>query len=48
MQDLLGARRRSGDDTRAEDMADLCEQLHHDLGVNAMKLKAGVMPPDEE
>jgi glucarate dehydratase len=37
-----------GDDARAEDMADLCEQLHHDLGVQAMKLKAGVMPPDEE
>jgi glucarate dehydratase len=37
-----------GDDERAEDMADLCEQLHHDLGVKAMKLKAGVMPPDEE
>ena len=37
-----------GDDERAEDMADLCEQLHDDLGVKAMKLKAGVMPPDEE
>ena len=29
-------------------MADLCEELHGTLGVNAMKLKAGVMPPDEE
>ncbi len=37
-----------GDDECAEDMADLCQQLHEELGVNAMKLKAGVMPPDEE
>jgi glucarate dehydratase len=37
-----------GDDTRAEDMADLCEELHHTLGVNSMKLKAGVMDPMEE
>lgn len=36
------------DDTRAEDMADLCQQLHEELGVTSMKLKAGVMPPDEE
>ncbi len=38
----------SGDDERAEDMADLCQQLREELGVAAMKLKAGVMPPDEE
>lgn len=37
-----------GDDTQAEDMADLCVQLHEELGVNAMKLKAGVMEPLEE
>lgn len=37
-----------GHDTRAEDMADLCEELHNTLGVNSMKLKAGVMPPKEE
>jgi len=36
------------DDVRPEDMADLCQQLHEELGVNAMKLKAGVMPPDVE
>ena len=35
-----------GDDTRAEDMADLCVELHETLGVKAMKLKAGVMEPD--
>lgn len=37
-----------GDDTTAEDMAEWCVQLHETLGVHAMKLKAGVMPPDEE
>lgn len=37
-----------GDDKTAEDMADLCEQLHRDLGVNSMKLKGGVMDPFEE
>ncbi len=37
-----------GDDTRAEDMAELCQQLHDELGVTAMKLKAGVMDPMEE
>ena len=37
-----------GDDTRAEDMADLCVELHETLGVNAMKLKAGVLDPFEE
>lgn len=37
-----------GHDECAEDLADLCEQLHADLGVNAMKLKAGVMAPEEE
>lgn len=37
-----------GDDKTAEDMADWCQQLHEELGVNAMKLKAGVMDPWEE
>jgi glucarate dehydratase len=37
-----------GDDTRAEDLADHCEELHARLGVRSMKLKAGVMDPDEE
>ncbi|NLE38243.1 MAG: glucarate dehydratase [Pirellulaceae bacterium] len=37
-----------GHDTRAEDMADLCEQLHETLGVRAMKMKAGVLDPMEE
>jgi len=37
-----------GNDKTAEDMADLCEQLHEELGVNSMKLKAGVMSPREE
>ncbi len=37
-----------GDDTTAEDQADLCVELHETLGVNAMKLKGGVMPPMEE
>lgn len=37
-----------GDDTCAEDMADLCEELTETLGVSAMKLKAGVLDPDEE
>jgi len=37
-----------GDDTTAEDMADLCVELHETLGVNAMKLKAGVLDPLEE
>ena len=35
-----------GDDTCAEDMADLCVELHETLGVTAMKLKAGVLRPD--
>lgn len=37
-----------GDDTRAEDLADWCVELHQTLGVRAMKLKAGVMDPMEE
>ncbi len=37
-----------GDDTRAEDLADFCEELHQTLGVRSMKLKAGVMDPWEE
>lgn len=37
-----------GDDTTAEDLADECEALHERLGVNAMKMKAGVERPEEE
>jgi len=37
-----------GDDTRAEDLADWCGELHDTLGVRSMKLKAGVMDPMEE
>lgn len=37
-----------GDDTRAEDMVDLCVELNETLGVRAMKLKAGVLDPMEE
>jgi glucarate dehydratase len=37
-----------GDDTRAEDLADWCEELRDTLGVQSMKLKAGVMDPMEE
>lgn len=37
-----------GHDKYPEDMADLCQQLHEDLGVKAMKLKAGVMKPQDE
>ncbi len=37
-----------GHDETAEDLADYCEELHETLGVNAMKLKAGVMAPAEE
>ncbi|MBM4154387.1 MAG: glucarate dehydratase [Lentisphaerae bacterium] len=37
-----------GHDRHPEDMADLCEELHATLGVKAMKLKAGVMKPEEE
>jgi len=37
-----------GDDQCAEDMADLCEQLHEELGVKSMKMKAGVLDPFEE
>lgn len=41
-------RPNGGDDTCAEDLADWCEELHSTLGVNSMKLKAGVMDPFEE
>ena len=41
-------RPRGGDDTCAEDVAAHCRELHETLGVTAMKLKAGVMPPAEE
>jgi glucarate dehydratase len=37
-----------GDDASAEDLADLCVELHETLGVRAMKLKAGVLDPMEE
>jgi glucarate dehydratase len=37
-----------GHDRCAEDLADYCEELHDTLGVNAMKLKAGVQQPQEE
>ncbi|RLD03870.1 MAG: glucarate dehydratase, partial [Chloroflexota bacterium] len=37
-----------GDDARAEDLADHCEELADTLGVQSMKLKAGVMAPKEE
>ncbi|MDR1282964.1 MAG: glucarate dehydratase [Opitutaceae bacterium] len=37
-----------GDDTRAEDLADWCQELHETLGVRSMKLKAGVMDSGEE
>lgn len=37
-----------GHDSRAEDLADHCEELAGTLGVRAMKLKAGVLAPDEE
>lgn len=37
-----------GHDKYAEDMADLCLELKETLGVEAMKLKAGVMDPMEE
>ena len=37
-----------GHDERAEDLAEHCVELHETLGVNAMKLKAGVMAPKEE
>jgi glucarate dehydratase len=37
-----------GDDTRAEDMADHCVELAETLGVGSMKLKAGVLEPEEE
>lgn len=35
-------------DKYAEDLADHCEALHGELGISAMKLKAGVMAPKEE
>lgn len=36
------------DDLQAEDLADHCEELADTLGVQSMKLKAGVMEPREE
>lgn len=37
-----------GHDTSAEDLADYCVELHETLGINSMKLKAGVKTPEEE
>jgi len=37
-----------GDDKTPEDLADYCVELHETLGVNSMKLKAGVNTPGEE
>jgi glucarate dehydratase len=37
-----------GHDTSAEDLADYCVELHEKLGINSMKLKAGVKEPKEE
>jgi glucarate dehydratase len=37
-----------GHDTCAEDLADYCVELHETLGINSMKLKAGVQKPQEE
>lgn len=37
-----------GDDLTAEDMVDFNEELNEQLGTRAMKLKAGVLPPEEE
>lgn len=41
-------RPQGGDDQRPEDLAEWCEELHSTLGVRAMKLKAGVMEPNDE
>ena len=41
-------RPEGGDDERAEDLADWCVELNRTLGVKSMKLKAGVLEPDEE
>lgn len=41
-------RPEGGHDEHAEDMADLCQLLHEELGVTSMKLKAGVMKPEKE
>jgi glucarate dehydratase len=37
-----------GHDETAEDLADYCVELHETLGIKSMKLKAGVMTPNEE
>jgi len=37
-----------GNDTTAEDLANYCVELHETLGINSMKLKAGVVKPEEE
>jgi glucarate dehydratase len=41
-------RPEGGHDSSAEDLADYCVELHETLGVNSMKLKAGVKEPKEE
>lgn len=35
-------------DKHPEDLADFCQQLHEDLGVTSMKLKAGVVKPEKD
>lgn len=40
-------RPQGGNDTSAEDMAEYCEQLHRELGVCTVKMKAGIVPPRE-
>ena len=41
-------RPQGGDDQHAEDMVEFCAELRETLGVESMKLKAGVMEPREE
>lgn len=41
-------RPEGGDDTEPQDMANWCRELRDTLGVQSMKLKAGVMPPQVE
>lgn len=40
-------RPRGGDDTRAEDLADHCEELNAKLGIKTVKMKAGQVSPRE-
>ncbi len=41
-------RPEGGDDTEPQDMANWCRELRDTLGVQSMKLKAGVLPPQVE